>query len=183
MATPETLENPVHLAVIGAAQGLRGEVRVKTFTGDPMALGDYGPLHTGDGHVLTVKTIRMAKTVAVVRFAEVADRNAAEALNGVTLFVDRSALPTELEDEEYYHADLIDLIAVDETGARVGKVNAVHNFGAGDVLEIARSRGGPVMVPFSRAAVPKVELAAGLIHLDGRAAGLVEDDEAAEEKE
>lgn len=166
-------ENPVQMAVIGAPHGVSGALRVKTFTGDPTALGDYGPLFTADGRSLTVAELRPDKTVVIVRFAEVADRTAAEALNGTALFVDRSALPADLEEDEFYHADLIGLPAVDETGAEAGTVLAVHDFGAGEMLEL-RMRGGSVMVPFTREAVPEVDLAAGRIRLDRVAAGLVE---------
>lgn len=166
-------EELVQLAVIGAAQGLRGEVRVKTFTGDPLALGDYGPLLAGDGRSFTVLDVRPVKNVVVARFAEVKDRSAAEALNGTELFVARSALPADLDEEEYYHADLIGLSVVDETGAKIGKVKALHNFGAGDILEVAFTAGGTAMVPFSRAAVPQVDLAAGVVRLESEAAGLL----------
>ncbi|MCR4268765.1 ribosome maturation factor RimM [Nitratireductor sp. ZSWI3] len=162
----------VQLAVIGAAQGLRGEVKVKTFTGDPLALGDYGPLVTQDGRRFTVLQVRPAKNLVVARLAEVTDRTAAEALNGTALFVARSALPADLDEEEYYHADLIGLAVVDETGARLGKVAALHNFGAGDILEIALSAGGAAMVPFSQAAVPEIDVTAGRLRVDSIAAGL-----------
>src|ERR671919_453467 len=92
------LKNPVQMAVIGAPHGIKGELRVKTFTADPLALGDYGPLFTKDGRSFEIADIRPANTVVVVRFKEVKDRNAAEALTGTELFVDRSALPDEVDD-------------------------------------------------------------------------------------
>ncbi|WP_367717201.1 ribosome maturation factor RimM [Nitratireductor sp. GISD-1A_MAKvit] len=167
----------IQLATVGAAQGLRGEVRVKTFTGDPMAIGDYGPLSTQDGRMLTVDNVRPAKNVVVVRFAEIGDRAAAEALNGTALFVERSALPEDLEDEEYYHADLIGLAVVEGEGGRIGKVRALHDFGGGDILEVALAAGGSVMIPFTRAAVPQVRISKGEIEVDRVAAGLVEDED------
>src|SRR5690606_18320146 len=100
---PKTLQ----MAVIGAPHGIRGEVRVKTFTGDPLALGDYGPLRAADGRKFTVASIRPAKNVVVVRFKEITSRDAAEAVTGIELFIDRAALPDDLEDDEFYHADLI----------------------------------------------------------------------------
>lgn len=175
MSTSKT-NTLIQLAVIGAAQGLRGEVRVKTFTDDPMALGDYGPLTTRDGRIFTVRQLRPVKNVVVARFAEVTDRNAAEALNGTALFVDRAALPAELDEEEYYHADLIGLAAIDETGASLGTIGALHNFGAGDILEITLVDGGSALVPFTRAAVTSVDLAAKLVRFDRAAAGLLDEE-------
>lgn len=166
------LDNPVLLGVVGAPHGVRGEVRVKSFTADPEALGDYGPLATADGRALAVAAIRPSKTVVIVRFEGVATREAAEALNGVELFVDRSVLPPEEDEDEFYHADLIGLSVVDQAGSTVGRVTAVHDFGAGDILEIARPTGRSVMAPFTRAAVPEIDLAAGRIVVDRISAGL-----------
>lgn len=175
MAKPK---NPVQMAVIGAPHGVSGALRVRTFTGDPYALGAYGPLYTGDGRSLTVEELRLAGNVVIVRFAEFAERSAAEALNGTALYVDRSALPDDLEEDEFYHADLIGLAAVDEAGACAGRVAAVHDFGAGDVLELRRASGESVMIPFTRAAVPEVDIAKGMLRVDSVAAGLAEDGEA-----
>lgn len=171
------LDNPIQMAIIGAPHGVRGEVRVKTFTGDPMALGDYGPLIAGDGRTFTIADIRPAKTVLVVRFREITSREAAEAANGLALYVDRSALPDDLEDDEFYQADLIGLAARDETGAPIGKVVALHDFGAGDIVEVALAGRKPVMVPFTAAAVPTIDVAQGFITVDRRAAGLIDDEE------
>jgi 16S rRNA processing protein RimM len=167
------------MAVIGAAHGIRGEVRVKAFTGDPLALGDYGPLYAADGRAFEVADIRPANTVVVVRFKSVKDRNAAEALAGTELFVDRSALPDEADDDEFYHADLIGLDVKDDTGAAIGKVQAIHNFGADDILEVTLSGRKNVLIPFSRAAVPEISVNGGFLRIDPLAAGLtVEDDPA-----
>lgn len=179
MAKTVKLENPVQLAVVGAAHGIKGEVRVKSFAEDPLALGRYGPLHTESGQALKVKDVRPAKNVVIVRFEGVSDRSAAEALTGQALYVDRSALPDQLEEEEFYHADLIGLPALDETGEKVGKVLAIHDFGAGDVLEIRPDSGPSVMVPFTREAVPEIDFEEGVIRLDSLAAGLGEDGEEA----
>lgn len=167
-------ENPVQMAVIGAAHGIKGELRVKTFTGDPLALGDYSPLYAKDGRAFDIDDIRPAGEVVVVRFKGVRDRTAAEALTGTELFVDRSALPEEDEDE-YYHADLVGLVVRDETGIDAGKVTAVQNFGGGDILEITFHGREGLLIPFSQAAVPEVDIAAGIIRVDPIAAGLVED--------
>lgn len=168
-------ENPIQMAVIGAPHGVRGELRVKTFTGDPLALGDYGPLFSTDGRAFEVIDIRPAKTVVVVRFKGVNGRDAAEALNGTELFIDRSALPDDGEEDEFYHADLIGLAVKDETGAAVGKVTAVQNFGGGDILEISHAGRKGVLVPFTEAAVPEIDIKAGFLRIDTVAAGLVEE--------
>ncbi|PWJ80119.1 16S rRNA processing protein RimM [Pseudaminobacter salicylatoxidans] len=168
-------ENPIQMAVIGAPHGVRGELRVKTFTGDPLALGDYGPLFSKDGRAFEVIDIRPAKTVVVVRFKGVNGRDAAEALNGTELFIDRSALPDDGEEDEFYHADLIGLAVKDETGAAVGRVTAVQNFGGGDILEISHAGRKGVLVPFTEAAVPEIDIKAGFLRIDTVAAGLVEE--------
>lgn len=168
------LKNPILMAVIGAAHGLRGEVRVKTFTGDPLALGDYGPLRTQDGRVFTVAELRPGKTVVVARFAEVRDRNSAEALTGTELFVEREALPGDLEEDEFYHADLIGLKARDAAGTVLGRIAAIHDFGGGDVIELRLADGASAMIPFTREAVPALDIQAGFIIVDAIAAGLGE---------
>ena len=177
------LQNPVQLAVIGAPHGVRGELRVKTFTADPLALGDYGPLQARDGRMFEIADIRPANTVVVVRFKGVNDRNAAEALNGTELFIERAALPDDGDEDDFYHTDLIGLEVRDETGTAIGKVTAVQNFGGGDILEITHQGRKGVSIPFTRAAVPQVDVAGGFVRIDGIAAGLVEDDEEEEEEE
>ncbi|PBB16897.1 ribosome maturation factor RimM [Mesorhizobium sp. WSM4313] len=170
------LENPVQMAVIGAAHGIKGELRVKTFTGDPLALADYGPLYARDGRAFQIIDIRPAGTVVVVRFKGVGDRNAAEALAGTELFVDRSVLPDDGEEDEFYHADLIGLDVRDDTGV-IGRVVAVHNFGGGDILDVTLAGRKGVLIPFTQAAVPHVSIADGFVEVNPQAAGLVEDEE------
>lgn len=170
-------QNPIQMAVIGAAHGIKGEVRVKSFTGDPLALDDYGPLYDEAGRAFTILDIRMQKDMAVVRFKGVGDRSAAEALTGTALYVDRDMLPDDLEDEEFYHADLIGLQAVDLEDAPIGKVLAVQNFGGGDILEIARGGKSTILVPFTKAAVPEVDTRAGKVRVDPVSAGLVDTDD------
>src|SRR5690606_15853715 len=150
-------QSPILMAVIGAAHGIKGELRVKTFTGDPMALADYGPLYDREGRRFDIADIRPAKGVVVVRFKQVKDRNAAEALTGTALYVDRSAL-AETEEGEFYHADLIGLSVQDETARTIGQVSAIHDFGGGDIMEIEYPSGRTVLVPFTRAAVPIVDI-------------------------
>jgi len=153
----------VLLGVVMGAQGLKGEVKVKTFTGAVEGLGAYGPLHAKDGRVFTIVDARALKDdVAVARFKGVGDRNVAEALKGVELFVARAAMPQPAHGE-FYHADLVGLRAEDEEGRVIGIVGAIHNFGAGDVIEIARPDGGHVLLPFTNQIVPRVEIESGRI--------------------
>jgi len=168
------LQNPVQMAVIGAAHGIKGELRVKTFTGDPLALGGYGPLSSREGRIFEVETIRAAGEVAVVRFKGIRDRSTAESLTGTELFIDRSALPPEDEDE-FYHADLVGLAVRDEAGAESGRVTAIQNFGGGDILEITFKGRKGLLIPFSRASVPEVNVKAGFVRVDPVAAGLVDE--------
>ncbi len=170
-------EKSVQMAVIGAPHGVKGEVRVKTFTGDPLALGDYGPLRAADGRTFTVAAIRPAKTVVVVRFKEIASREAAETATGTELFIDRSALPDDLDDDEFYHADLIGLAVRDETGSSIGKVAAIQNFGGGDIVEVALAGRRTVMIPFTLAAIPEISVRDGFIRIDSAGAGLVDEDD------
>jgi 16S rRNA processing protein RimM len=165
------------MAVIGAAHGIKGEVRVKTFTGDPLALGDYGPLYAKDGRAFEVLDIRPAKDVVVVRFKGIADRSGAEVLTGTELFVDRSALPDDGDEDDFYHTDLVGLAVRDDTGATIGKVAAVQNFGGGDILDLTLGARKGVLIPFTKAAVPEVSVAGGYIRIDPLAAGLVDDED------
>jgi 16S rRNA processing protein RimM len=158
----------VCVAQIGGPHGVRGEVRLKSFTADPMAVKDYGPLETEDGarHV-EIETLRPAGDHLVASVRGVRGREAAEALRNVRLFVARSRLPKIEEPDEFYHADLIGLAVVDRVGAALGTVLAVQNFGAGDLLEIRLAdTGGTVMLPFTAAAVPEVDIAGGRVVID-----------------
>jgi 16S rRNA processing protein RimM len=151
------------LGVVIGAQGLRGDLRVKTFTETPERLSAYGPLRARDGREFEAADVRALKPdVAVVHFAGIDDRNAAEALKGVELFVARDVLPVP-EEDEFYHADLVGLRAEDAEGRLIGEVRAIHNFGAGDVIEIVRSDGGNMFLSFTRATVPTVDPKAGRI--------------------
>ncbi len=156
----------VCLGVVAGPHGVQGAVRIKSFTAVPEDVGRYGPLtdETG-GRRFELRLVGTAKGIVIARLSGVADRNQAEALRGVRLFLPRSALP-QTETEEYYHADLIGLEAVLGDGTPVGRVRAIHDFGAGDTLELARPDAPPIMVPFTRAVVPNVELAAGRLVLD-----------------
>lgn len=170
-------QKQVQMAVIGAPHGIKGEVRVKTFTADPLALGDYGPLKDAAGRTYTVAAIRPAKNVVVVRFKEIASREAAEAVTGTELFIGRDALPDDLDEEEFYHADLVGLAVRDETGETVGKVTAVQNFGGGDIVEATIAGKKGLMIPFTLAAIPEISVSDGFIRIDMAAAGLLDDAE------
>jgi len=122
------------MAQIGAPQGIKGEVRVKSFTGDPLALGDYGALHSLDGRRFKIKRLRPHKTVVVVKFEGTNTREEAEALNRTELYLERSRLPQVEDDNEFYVSDLIGLAVVDEAGTIVGKIIAAPDFGAGSNL-------------------------------------------------
>jgi 16S rRNA processing protein RimM len=157
----------VCVAQIGAPHGVRGEVRLWVFTDDPMAVVRYGPLQTEDGaRRLEIESLRAAKDHLVVRMRGVGDRAAAERLTNVRLYVPREKLPPPEDNETFYHADLIGLVAYDRQGTEVGTVAAVYNFGAGDILEIRPHSGETVMLPFSKAAVPTVDISRGRIVID-----------------
>jgi 16S rRNA processing protein RimM len=157
------LARNVLLAAVIGAQGLKGEVKVKTFTATPNALSRYDALHTKDGRKLVITAFRPAKQgEAVIAFEDVRDRVAAEALKGTQLFVERAALP-EPDEDEFYHADLIGLEARDSEGRTLGKVIALHNFGASDVIELERADGDSVHLAFTRETVPVINIADGYI--------------------
>lgn len=160
-------EQRVCLGQIGAAHGVRGEVRLRSFTAEPEAITRYGPLLTEDGRVVEIEAMRPAKDHFVARLAGVGDRDAAERLVNVRLYVPRERLPELEADDEYYFADLIGLAVVDRGGARRGTVVAVHNFGAGDLIEVAPEGGGKTeLLPFTASAVPDVDIAGGRLVID-----------------
>ena len=153
------------VAQIGAAHGIRGEVRLRSFTEDPAAVASYGVLESDDGSQhFEIEELRAAKGFFVARLKGVTDRNAAERLTNLKLYIPRERLPPTEDRDTFYHADLIGLAAVSDTGAALGTVKAIHNFGAGDVIEIAPDGGGePLIVPFTDAAVPVIDIAGGRI--------------------
>jgi 16S rRNA processing protein RimM len=157
----------VCVAQIGAAHGIRGEVKLWSFTADPLAIRDYGPLENEDGAArFNIESLRPAKDHLVARFAGIEDRNAAERLTNLRLFVPRTRLPAT-ETDEFYHADLTGLKAVDAHGHEYGIVIAVQNFGAGDLIEIKTPDGRETfMLPFTVTTVPAVDVAGGRIVID-----------------
>src|ERR1700704_591378 len=154
------------VARIGAAHGVRGAVKLWTFTEDPLAVKAYGPLVTKDGaRQFEVTQAREAKGHLVATLKGIATRDAAERLNGLELYVAREKLPAAGEGE-YYHADLIGLAAVTPAGQPLGRVIAIHNFGAGDIIEIAPPNGATMLLPFTNAVVPTVDLANGRVTIE-----------------
>jgi 16S rRNA processing protein RimM len=153
---------------IGAAHGIKGEVRITSFTEEPLALVDYGPLTTDKpGLVIEIEAARATTNVLVARLKGVTDRNAAEKLNGVELFVDRDKLPPPADDDDFYHADLIGLEARLVDGTVLGTVTAVPNYGASDLIEVRDTRTGDTFLyPFTKAVVPEVKPAGGYIVID-----------------
>ena len=158
-----TRDPGICVARIGAAHGVRGEVRLWPFTEYPMAVIDYGTLSTKDGaRQFEVVRARIAKDHLVAVLKGITTREDAERINGLELYIDRDKLP-ETEEGEYYHADLIGLRAVDPAGGAIGRVFAIHNFGAGDIIEIAPPQGPTLLLPFTDAVVPTVDLAEGQV--------------------
>ena len=155
------------LGEIVGLHGVQGQVRVRTHTGDPLDVVAYGPLTAEPGgRALVLKVLREAKGgVVIARVPGVADRDAAERLKGLRLYVPRSALPAP-EEEEFYHADLEGLRAELAEGGDLGRVRRVVNYGSGDMLEIDRVGGGSVLVPFTRAIVPLVDVLGGRVVVD-----------------
>ena len=143
---------------------MRGEVRLWSFTADPAAVAAYGPLETADGRLIEIEALRPAKDSFVARLKGIADRDAAERLRNAELYVPRERLPAPQDADEFYHADLIGLDVVDTAGTVVGSVVAVHNFGAGDLIEVRPvAKRETVMLPFTQAAVPEIDVAGGRI--------------------
>ncbi|MGH1354676.1 MAG: ribosome maturation factor RimM [Thalassovita sp.] len=164
MSEPDEL---ICVATIAGAFGVRGEVRLKSFTSDPEAIEDYNPLVTEDGsQSFEIGIIQPIKNGLSVRIPSVSTKEEADALKGVNLYVLRSRLPS-LPDDEFYHADLIGIEVFDTGGTLLGKVKSVQNHGAGDLLEIhASGMSSTVLLPFTRAAVPTVDMTARRIIAD-----------------
>ena len=152
----------VLLGVVAAPHGIRGAVRIKSFTEDPMSLGAYGPLSDESGRKeYRVEPLSAARGAVLARIEGVADRTAAEALRGLRLYVERKRLP-EPGEQEWYEADLIGLAAVGTDGRDWGKVIAFHDFGAGSMMEVS----GGAMLPFTDAVVPEIDVPGGKVVVD-----------------
>jgi 16S rRNA processing protein RimM len=161
MIDPERL---ILLGEIGAAHGVRGEVSIRTFTGEPADIAAYGPLSDGSGaRTFTIVGLRVTSKVVIARLKGIDDRTAAEKLRNTKLYVKRSRLP-ELEPGTFYHEDLAGMTAIDEAGTVLGTVAGVVNYGAGDLIEVARpGERDTLLVPFTNQAVPFVDLTAGVV--------------------
>lgn len=157
-------EGHICVGAIAGAFGVRGEARLKSFCAEPEAIAEYAPLITEDGRSFDLEITRAVKEGFAARLSGVSTREAVEALKGTRLYAPRERLPA-LPDDEYYHADLIGLLVVDTGGEELGRVRAVHDFGAGDVLDIVGGK-KPIMLPFTLKAVPTVDLGAGRIIAD-----------------
>lgn len=152
-------------AIVGA-QGVRGAIRVKSFTADPVDVASYGPVSDEAGsRRFKLKVIGEAKGLVVVKLDGIDDRNAAEALRGTQLFVDRDRLP-KTEEDEFLYTDLVGLRAEGVDGSAMGTIRGISDFGAGEVLDIVNSEGGSFMIPFTLAAVPVVDVAGGRVVID-----------------
>ena len=170
MPSSATSQRLVLMGAILGAHGIKGEVKVKSFAAKPAAIAEYGPLsdskHSRSFALSVTGTADAAKGVLIARIAGIADRNAAEALKGVELFVDRERLPAPADPEEYYLADLIGLGAFDGKGAKLGEIVSVDNYGAGDLLLVVPESGEGFVVPFAKAFVPVVDVKGGRVVLD-----------------
>jgi 16S rRNA processing protein RimM len=150
---------------IGAARGLKGEVRVRSYTEDPGSITTYGPLRDEQGRAIEIESLRATPKALIGRIKGVTTREQAEALARTKLYVARAMLPAR-EEEEWYHAELIGLSALGQAGAALGHVVAIHNFGAGDLLEVEPISGGAtVLVPFTRDTVPEIDVEGGRLTL------------------
>ena len=174
MASPDDW---VCLGVVGRPHGVKGLVRIRPFTEDPEAIAAYGPLtDRKTGRKFTVSVANVAKGTVIARIDGIEDRDGAEALKGTELWVNRAVLP-EIEDEEaFYHHDMIGLEAVGTDGEAVGEVVGIENFGAGDLLELRTREGRLVLVPFTRALVPEVDIEGGRVVIEATA-GLLDEDQ------
>jgi len=161
----DTPEGFVCLCIIGPPHGVRGAVKVKCFAEDSAELAAYGALVAGDGRAFSVTSVKPDKLGARLTLKGVNDRNAAAALRGTALFVARDKLPILADADDFYHADLIGLAAHNEADDNIGSVLGVHNFGAGDLLEIADHSGKTAFYPFIKAVVPEIDLAKGRLTL------------------
>ena len=151
----------VLLGEIGAPQGLKGEVRLRSFTEAPGAIADYGPLEDEDGRAVEIESLEATPKGLIARIKGVTTREGAEAFTRTKLYVPRARLP-ESGEEEWYHAELIGLAAFAPDDTEIGRVLAVHNFGAGDLIEVAPAAGGAtLLVPFTRDAVSEVDVEGG----------------------
>ena len=164
----------VCLGQIGAPHGVRGEVRLRSFTAEPEAIATYGALQTEDSRAIEIESLRPAKDHFVASLSGIHDRDAAAELANAKLYVPRERLPQLADPEEFYHSDLIGLAVVDRAGQRLGSVIAIHNFGAGDLLEVQLDTSNKTeLLAFNDANVPSIDVASGRLVLDEQAIALL----------
>src|SRR5690606_1961556 len=163
-AGPKQPETRILMGRIGAAHGIKGEVRITAFTQDPLALADYDPLQTdSNGVTVSIVRARLAKNVVIATLKGVTDRNAAEKLNGVSLYVDRERLQ-EPDEDEFYYTDLIGLEVRQPDGSVLGTITAIANFGSDDLLDVKLAETKrSVYLPFTKAVVPQIHVAEGYV--------------------
>ena len=169
-------EDRVCVGAIAGAYGVRGEVRLKSFCAEPGDIGSYGPLSTENGgQTFTVKVGNPVKNGFAAKLSGVGSKEAADALKGTRLYAPRDALP-DLPADEYYHADLIGLDVLDTGGTALGQVKSVLNHGAGDLLEVQLvNSSATVLLPFTLAGIPTVDLASGRVIADPPEGALPDD--------
>ncbi|WP_019222943.1 ribosome maturation factor RimM [Bartonella rattaustraliani] len=168
-------KNKVYLAIIGPAHGIKGDVLVKVLGADPQRLETYGVLYDERERPYEIVTLRVQKKNAIVHFKGIEDRNAAEALKGIHLYVARDQLKDDLAEDEFYQVDLVGLRVQDCLGQTLGEVSGFFNFGAGDLLEVRLNMRKTALIPFSKAAVPEICISSGFLVVDPMAAGLQND--------
>ena len=171
------MTNRILMAQVGSAHGIKGEVRIKSFGADPLALADYDALTTENGIFHEITSLRSAKgQMLVARLKGISDRSAAEALNGTKLYIERDQL-AEPDEDEFYQTDLIGCAAVDESGESIGTVLAVVNFGAGDLLDVKLADNSTIFIPFDKNFVPKVDIRNRIVVLSSLDTLLSNDDD------
>lgn len=167
------ISKSILMAIIGSAHGTSGEVRIKSFTKNPVALGDYGLLHDKDGKFYRIESFRLKKSMVITRFSGINNRSSAETLNGTALFIERTQLPDNLGEDEFYQNDLLGFTAFDAVNQRVvGYISAFLNFGGGDLIELAMKDRRKQLIPFSKAAIPDIDMSIRQIVVDPAASGL-----------
>jgi len=177
MSTHQTKSSYISLGVIGAAHGVRGDLKVKSFTETPEDLARYVPLYLGEGgeevRIAKIRTVQGDKMV--VHLEGIDDRNQAELLKGLHLMIERTQLPEINDEDTFYHTDLIGLQVLSEKGEPLGSVISVNDFGAGDILEIKLTSGQVILVAFTKDYVPEISLEKGILVVAGAALTLDEE--------
>lgn len=168
-----TKNNQINMGRIGAAHGIKGSLRIKSYTQNPLDLGAYGPLHDEEGNTYTIKNIRPQKTMVIVRFKEVTSRDMAEPLNGVELYVAQDKIPASSDEDTFYIKDLVGMDVIDKSDALIGTIIDVPNFGAGNLLEIAPKKehgdgfsDATYYLAFTKTNVPQIDFDKKFVKID-----------------